>query len=444
MMELILKLRAAFPEVIARLPYVCYGFLALVFLAGIARLILLARSTVLLRQHVRSLRSVDYRRFQDSEHVMPVSLILPATTEKENFVEQVENLLSLEFQQYELIIVANSANAVPWAALKDRYRLLPFCQPFKKTVKGAAIEKVYRSASDVRLIVLDSRETNRALALNAGVNVSSYPIIAPVYPGLRLTKDALLKIVYAFVSDPACVFIGSFARVGVVASGAENKRLPLLMKQQAIERLRVMYTNRAGYASTGLYLSQSITLCAFLKSAVMETGGFSAAARAEGADLLLRMHARLKKEKRDYCARLLPDAICMQLPQTRMRYVLKTVREGQRDARDTIRRNRTVARALRGVIGARFAEKTWPLVEFLGILAVIFSALLGAVSPLFAALYLLLGALLGGLQTALAVLLEEYAFARQTDTGALLGSYMLALVDSFNYRIRTTLARIFS
>ena len=31
--------------------------------------------------------------------------------------------------------------------------LLPFCQPFKKTVKGAAIEKVYRSASDVRRTV---------------------------------------------------------------------------------------------------------------------------------------------------------------------------------------------------------------------------------------------------------------------------------------------------
>ena len=443
-MELILRLRVALPEVIAVLPYLCDGFLALTLFAGIARLMLLARSTVLLRQHVRSLRSVDYRRFQDSEHVMPVSLILPVINEKGSFFGQVENLLSLDFQQYELIIVANSENAASWAELGERYQLLPFRQPIKKTINGAPIENVYRSAKDVRLIVLDSREKNRALALNAGVNVASYPIVAPVYPGLMLTKDALLKMVYAFVSDPACVFIGSFARIGTVSQGTSARKTPILAQQQYLERLRIMYTNRAGYADAGVYLSQSITFCAFLKSAVMETGGFSAEARAEGADLLLRIHARLKKEKRNYCARLLPDAVCMQLPQTRMKGVLRAVRDGQREMHDSIRRNRAAARTLHGVFSTRFAEKTWPLVELIGALIVIGSAVLGAVSPLFAVFYLVLGALLGAVQTALALLLEEYAFERQTDTGALLGRYVLAVIDSFGFRIRTTLARIFS
>lgn len=443
-MQLILNLRAALPDLIAILPYVCYGFLALVFCAGIARLMLIARSTVLLRQHVRSLRSVDYRRFQDSEHVMPVSLILPAATEKSSIKDQVNNLLSLEFKQFELIVIANSENTMVWKELLESYRLLPFSQPFKKTVKGAAIEKVYRSASDVRLIVLDSREKNRALALNAGVNVSSYPVIAPVYPDLRLTQDALLKMVYAFVSDPACVFIGSFARVGTVTGGEKTSKTPGLAQQQSIERLRIMYTNRAGYAQIGLYLSQSSTFCAFLKSAVMESGGFSAEANAEGADLLLRIHARLRKEKRAYCAKLLPDAVCVQQPQKKMRGVCAGIARDQREMRDSIRRNRAVSRALRGAGYTRFAEKTWPLVEFLGILAISVSAILGAVSPMFALLYLFLAALLGSIQSVLAVLLEEYAFQRQTDTGLLLGRYTLAILDSFGYRLRTTLTRIFS
>lgn len=443
-MLLISTLRSALPEIIATLPYVCYGFLALLFLAGIVRLSLIARSTILLKRHVRSLRAVDYRRFQDSEHLMPVSLILPATNETGRLNEQIDNLLKLEFKQYELIVAANSAHASAWASLCEGYSLLPFRQPFKRTLKSAHVEAVYRSAKDVRLVVLDIRDASSAGALNAGVNVSSYPIIAPVYPDLRLTKDALLKTVYAFVSDPACLFIGSVARIGESAEGEAGKSMPILAQQQYIERLRLLYTNRTAYEKTGLYLSLRGQFTAFLKSAVLEAGGFSGDAKAEAADLLLRIHARLRKEKRAYCAKLLPDAVCSELPQKSMRGVCAAQRRGQRDMRDTVRRNSAIARALRGAGYTRIAEKTWPLVELLGIVTVLASAALGVVPPLFLALYLLLGVLFGSIQSVLAVLLEEYAFQRQTDTGLLLGRYVLAIFDNIGFRLRVTLARIFS
>jgi cellulose synthase/poly-beta-1,6-N-acetylglucosamine synthase-like glycosyltransferase len=443
-MQLLSVLRSALPEIVAVLPYICYGFLALVFLAGIVRLVLLARSTVALKQHISSLRSVDYRRFQDSEHVMPVSLVLPAADEKGSLTEQVSNLLKLDFKQYELIVVANSAHTDAWTSLCDDYQLLPFRQPFKKTLKSAQVEAVYRSARDVRLVVLDVRNADRAGALNAGVNVSSYPIIAPVYPDLRLKKDALLKTVYAFVSDPACVFIGSFARIGTPEAGEGGRHMPVIGQQQYLERLRTFYTNRAGFEIIGLYLPLSNTFAAFLKSAVLEAGGFSPDAKAPAADLLLRIHARLRQEKRTYCARLLPDAVCYQLPQKRMRGVCATTRAGQRELRDTIHRNRAITRAVRGAGYTRFAERTWPLVELLGIVTTLVSAAIGAVPLAFAGLYLLLAVLLGSVQSVLAVLLEEYAFQRQTDTGLLLSRYVLAIFDNIGYRLRIALARIFS
>ena len=428
----------------AALPSVCYGFLALVLLSGIVRLMLIARSTLVLKKQVRSLRSVDYRRFQDSEHIMPVSLILPAASETKSLREQVENLLSLEFKQYELIVVANSAHAEAWLSLMNAYQLLPFRQPYKKTLKSIRIEAVYRSAKDVRLVVLDSRDEGVAGALNAGANFSSYPIIAPVYPDLRLSKDALLKTVYAFVSDSACVYVGSFARVGEDLTNPDSKKNSLLTEQQYLERLRALYINRAGYADLGVYLPLSRTFAAFLKSAVFESGGFSEAAKAESADLLLRIHARMRNEKRAYSARLLPDALCYQLPQKSMRDVLTAIRQGQKEMRDTIRRNRAVAREVSGAGETRFAEKHWPLVELLGVIVVICAGVLGAVPPLFTVLYLLLGVLLGAVQTALSALLEEYAFQRQTDTGLLLRRYLLALVDQLGFRLFTALARIFS
>ena len=442
-MQFITVLQSALPAIKVGLASTCYLFFALALLAGIVRLILIGRSTARLKQHIRSLRSVDYRRFQDSEHIMPVSLILPATQETASLKDQMENLLSLDFRQYELIVVANSTHKETWASLNSTYKLLPFRQPYKRTLKSAQIEGVYRSASDVRLVVLDSRDDSMAGALNAGVNLSSYPLIAPVYPDLRLTKDALLKTVYAFVSDSACVYIGSFARVRDAESEPARKKT-LIAQQQYLERLTLLYSNRAGYVDLGTYLPLSRTFAAFLKSAVLESGGFSDAVKAPGADLLLRIHARMRREKRAYCARLLPDAVCYQLPQRRMHDVLASIRAGQREMRDTIHRNRTVAREIPGAVETRFAEKTWPFVELLGVIAVVLSGILGVVSPVTVVLYLLLGILFGSAQSVCAALLEEYAFQRQTDTGLLLKRYLLAIADQFCYRLCTALTRIFS
>jgi hypothetical protein len=152
----------------------------------------------------------------------------------------------------------------------------------------------------------------------------------------------------------------------------------------------------------------------------------------------------LRKEKRVCHVKLLPDAVCYALPQKRMRDVCEAERQGQRKMRDSIRRNRAVTRALRGAGYLRFTEKTLPLVELLGIFTALVSTALGAVPPLFLALYLLLGVLFGSVLSVLSVLLEEYAFQRKTDTGLLLGRYLLAILDNFGFRLRVAFARIFS
>lgn len=426
------------------LPVACYVFLALMILGGVYRIVELSISSLRMKQHVRSLRSVDYRRFQDSEHIMPVSLILPATDTQESLRDQVENLLSLEFKQYELIVVANSDHANSWASLKEYYQLLPFQQPYKKTLKSAEVVAIYRSAKDVRLVVLDQRDSNRANALNAGINVSAYPIIAPVYPQLRLTKHALLQAVYAFVSDSSCVFIGSFPRMGAVAGESAQQKQSTLAEYQSIERLRILFTNRAGYAELGIYLPLEQTFAAFLKSAVTEVGGFSIEAKAETADLLMRIQARLRAEKRAYSARLLPDAVCYQTPYERMRAVCAAQRRAQRGMRDTIRKNFKIAAAYPSVFYTRLSEKIWPSIELIGALIAILAAALGQVPALIALLYVLLNAMLGALQSVGAALLEEYYFQRQTETGTLLRRYMLSIAENFGYRLRTAFARIFS
>ncbi len=423
------------------LRYGCYGFLAIAILGGVVRLALVARSAAAIRRHARSLHAVDYRRFQDSGHVMPVSLILPASDAADNLADPVEDLLRLEFRQYELIVVANSMFTDTWSGLCERFALLPFRQPFKRTLDAGPIEAVYRSARDIRLVVLDYRGGDRAGALNAGINIASYPVTALVYPDLRLTQDALIRTAHAFAEHPDCVMIGTFPRVGFPAQDA---RMTAFAHDHAIERLRRMYTNRAGYDRLGFYLPLSGTFCAFLKSAVLEAGGFSAKAKAENADLLLRIRARLRRKKRAGVARLLPDAICYEQPQKTLRGACAQQRRGQREMRDTVRRNRHAVGVIPGAGYTRLAERIWPTLELIGAAVALAAALTGAVPPAVAALCFLTGVLFWALQSAACVLLEAYASQQVVDTGRLLWRYMLALIGNLGFRVCATLARIFS
>ncbi len=431
-----------FKTCVAILPYVCYAFLALAMFGGLYRILELIATSSKLRRSVRSLRSVDYRRFQDSEHIMPVSLIVPATMERGGLKDCVDHLLSLEFRQYEVIVVADSGNRESWTGLLEEYRLLPFSQPYKKTLL-ADEAAVYRSARDVRLVVLDQKGAPCASALNAGVNVSSYPIVAIVYPNQRLTKNALLKMMYSFVGDPGCVYLGSFPRVGTVSEGAEGRNRSAFAEVQNIERLRTLFTRRRGYDTLGMYLPRQAAFGMFLKSAVMDSDGFFEEAPAGQADLLLRIYERLRGERKTFRTRLLPDAVCYELPRNTLREVCAATAGEQRAAAMTLHRRGRRARIVPGVRYTRLAETGWPRVELTGVLITGLAAVLGAVPLWFLAFYLLISALLGSMQSVGAVLLEEYAFQPKTDTGLLLRNYLLALIENFGYRQIMAFARMF-
>ena len=425
------------------LSYASFVFLFLALFAGLFRLLEVSSSLAKIKKYVHSLRAVDYRRFQDSEHIMPVSLILQAEDHAADLLACVENLLALEFKQYELIVVADSAVQVAWQELFDAYRLLPFRQPYKKTLPSGDAT-VYRSARDVRLVVLDLKGATRSGALNAGMNVSSYPIAAVTHTSLRLTRNALLKMVYAFVSDSACVYIGTFPRVGEDTGGETQTPANALAEMQNIDRLRMLYSRRIGYEDLGMYVPRQPAFGAFLKSAVFEAGGFSANAVAPETDMLLRIHTRLRREKRAYCTRLLPDAICFEQPARNRKEAMKAAGDARRTMRQTIRRGGRPVRLLPGIGYTRIAETLWPAMELIGVLAVTASAVLGAVPVWFFLVYLLIPVLLGAAQSAISVLLEENAFQPGTDTGRLLRRYLLAVAENFGFRQRLALARIFS
>jgi hypothetical protein len=88
---------------------------------------------------------------------------------------------------------------------------------------------------------------------------------------------------------------------------------------QKNERLRALYTNCLASEGTGAQLSVCDSFFAFKKTALLESGGFHPCGAGEESDLLLRLHALMRRKKRRMTARFLPTRSARSCRLERMR-----------------------------------------------------------------------------------------------------------------------------
>ena len=425
-------------------------FLAFLLASGFVWMLQLVTSNYRMRAYARSLRFIDYKRFLDSEHAVPVSVILPVCAERQadDALETLQHLLSLDFPEYEVIAVVYGGSTNALEKLTQTYRLLPFRQPFKRSLSTGEIRMVYRSSKDLRLIVVQKPDGDRADALNAGINLSSFPIVLSTQPRVLFEPDALIKIVYSFVSDPLCVAVGGFARGACEEPANWLERRPLELHQR-MERLRAFYTNRFGVERSGALLSVCDSFFAFKKSALLDAEGFRSQEAGEEADALLHILLNLRDSKKRYSTRFLPDPICSITPLEELREI-RTERHRWNTALCGLV-YRFGKYALRwpskqpGPIGLPYFwlfDRVAPLLETAGYVLVPAAWLLGAVDGWFVLIYLALSVLLGAALSVGSVLLEESTFQSEPQAGMLLWQFAYSFVDSLWYRPVTRACRI--
>ena len=425
-------------------------FLAFLIVSGLLGLLQLVLSNYRMRAYARSLRFIDYRRFLDSEHAVPVSLILPIGDDAsaEDALDTLEHLLALDFPEFEVIAVVYGSSADVLERLSDTYRLLAFRQPYKRSLTTGEIKTVYRSIKNLRLIVAEKPNGDRADALNAGLNLSSYPIVLSTQPRVLFEPDALIKIDYSFVSDPLCVAVGGVTRSACEEPSNWLERRPLDLLQR-MERLRAFYTNRHGAERAGALLSVCDSFFAFKKSALLDAGGFRSQAAGEEGDALMNTLAILRDSKRRFTTRLLPDPICTVLPQEQLRGILAERRRWNTALCGLLTRFGKLAfrwpSKQAGPIGLPYfwlLDRVSPLLETAGFLLVPAAWLLGATDGWFVLIYLALSVLFGAALSLGSVLLEESTFQSEPQAGMLLWLFLYSFVDGFWYRPVTRACRV--
>ena len=418
-------------------------------------LIQLISAALGLREYSRSLKYSDYSRYTFSDNMVPISVLVPAYNESATIVDNTRNLLSLDFGNYEVIVINDGSKDNTLDLLKEAFRLIKIDQPYKRSIPTQEIRALYRSAEYPNLVVVDKENGGKADALNAGINVSMYPVFVSIDADSILERSSLAKIIYSFMVDPKCVAVGGIIRI---ASGCEivNGELkevnlsnkPLLMLQTN-EYLRAFLTGRIGFHKMGMLLIISGAFGAFNKQLVIESGGYTPKCIGEDMELVVKLHQHMLKGKRVYSIKFLPDPVCWTQPPDNLRDLKKQRKRWHIGLIDTLLRHRDMAfNPDYGRVGMFCLPYFWifelvgPVFEVMGYISVPISFLLGIVNLHFMLSFFLVAVLYGTILSVGALLMEENTFRKYPRISQILKLFRYAVLDNFGYRQLNTIYKV--
>ncbi|MEP0707526.1 glycosyltransferase family 2 protein [Parvibaculum sp.] len=247
----------------------------------------------------------------------PIALIVPAYNEQLNIVESVHSMLSLEYPNFEVIIVNDGSKDETLRRLIEAFELVPVNRPWEDSLPHAPLRGLYASPSTDRLLVVDKENGGKADAQNLGINVSRAPIFCVIDGDSILEPDALIRAAQPFIDDPErTVAVGGTIRIAnnsVVSGGRiEEVRLPtqILPLFQVVEYLRAFLMARLAWSRINTLMLVSGAFGVFRRREVIAVGGFTKGSMGEDLDLIIKLHRHLITVRQPYRIQFIPEPVC--------------------------------------------------------------------------------------------------------------------------------------
>src|SRR5712692_7535353 len=193
--------------------------------------------------------------------------------------------------------------------LREAYHLIPVPRviPDDVRVHGRVISVHVPRHSAAPLVVVRKENGGKTDSLNAGLNIARHPLVCMVDADCLLDPDALMAVSSPFAQDPLrVVATGGVIRVAngckVVAGRVTDVRMPrrLLPGIQVVEYLRAFLLGRTGWSRLASLVIISGAFGLFRRDLVVEAGGLDPATMGEDAELVVRLHRRMRERRRDY------------------------------------------------------------------------------------------------------------------------------------------------
>jgi len=272
----------------------------------------------------RGIRYNRIQKFSGSGHVPPVSLLVPAYNEELTLIENVRSLLSLNYPEYEVIVVNDGSTDNTFKVMVDEFQLEKINPILDNRLKSAEIRGVYHNPAYPFLYFIDKENGGKADSLNAGINLSHYRLISTIDADSLLEKDALARIARVYMENPEeTVAVGGNVRIvnscTVEGGIVKNIRFPkkLLPALQNVEYLKAFLGGRIGWSAINGLIIISGAFGVFQKDKVIAVGGYRGGYPGEDMNIVIKLHRYCLENKIPYRVAFCPDAVCWtQAPDT--------------------------------------------------------------------------------------------------------------------------------
>ncbi|MCD5324307.1 MULTISPECIES: glycosyltransferase family 2 protein [Pontibacillus] len=266
-----------------------------------------------------------YKSLSGSNNVPPISILVPAFNEELTIIENVRSLLALHYPKHEVIVVNDGSSDDTVGVMIKEFEL-QYYKPtsMKDVIKTAKVRGLYYNPDYPNLYVVDKENGGKADSLNAGINLSSYPLISSIDADSLLEEDALIRIARMYMEKPEeYVAIGGNVRIAngcKIENGVvKNVKLPkkLLPMWQLVEYMKAFLGGRIGWSSVNGLIIVSGAFGVFRKDYVVEVGGYRGGYPGEDMNIIIKLHRHMLENNLPYKVAFCPDAVCWtQAPDT--------------------------------------------------------------------------------------------------------------------------------
>jgi cellulose synthase/poly-beta-1,6-N-acetylglucosamine synthase-like glycosyltransferase len=389
----------------------------------------------------------DYRQIMQSEMTWPISVIVAAHNEEKTIIETVRSLRMVNYSEFEIIVVNDGSDDGTLEKMISQFELSRLDKVYRRDIPTERVRGIYGSM-DQNIIVIDKERGGKPDALNAGINVSRYPLFCSIDADSVIEDNALLRVVKPFMEHPEeTVAAGGIVRIvngcqvregRVVQIELPDKPLPVF---QVIEYLRAFLSGRVGWSMLRSLLIISGAFGVYRKKEVVAVGGYSHDTDTEDLDLVVRLHRYMRENDLKYRIVFVPDPVCWTEVPENLKVLRRQRARWQRGLTQTLwAHKRVLCNPRYGTLGllafphAFFFEMLGPLIEVLGYASIVVSFLLGILNLQFFLLFFALAVLYGVFLSIAAVLLEEMSFRRYPGWIDLAKLVVFGILENLGYR----------
>jgi cellulose synthase/poly-beta-1,6-N-acetylglucosamine synthase-like glycosyltransferase len=400
-----------------------------------------------LHRHRNRMKSVEVVELSTQAEAIGVTLIAPAYNEAATAVESVRSLLTLEYQEYEILVVNDGSKDATLDRLREAYELEELPRAPLARIPTARIRGVFRSRIHDNLWVIDKENGGKADALNAGLSYCQTPLFCAMDADSLLERDALARVVRPFLEDARTVAVGGMLRVanGCTFRHGQVTKIGLprnfLAQFQVMEYLRAFLAGRMGWDALNASLIISGAFGVFRRAEAVEVGGYATDTVGEDMELVVRLHRYLRERGRPYRIGFVPDPVAWTEVPERLRSLGRQRDRWQRGLLQSLFRHRVMLLNPRyGRVGTVaypyffLLEGLGPLLEIIGYGSVLLAVLAGRASFAFISAFLGVAILLGVVLSVLSVVMEELNFRRYPRFRQIAWLFVIALLENLGYR----------